>query len=100
MVLLDLLNPPVDTQAMLFMDHIIPYGQLGKALYLPALIGCLLPSPLLPGSAEHIALGDDHKLDLRILKPPVKIAVGHQKFSRLYPGSFLLRKKRAKLILS
>ena len=53
------------------MNHIVPHGQIGKALNLRPLVGGLLPLPLLFLDAEHVAFRDHDKLDHRILEAAV-----------------------------
>nr|CRY96070.1 hypothetical protein [uncultured prokaryote] len=73
--------------------------QLGKALNLFPLIGGLFPLPLLFLCSEHIAFGNHQKLNLRIFKASVKIAVSHKNLSRLNLLCFLVRTEGAKIIL-
>ena len=85
---------------MVLMDHVITNGKLREALDFLALIGGLFLSPLLFAAAEHIALSDHHKLDLRILKAPVQHTVSHQDLSRLHTPLRIIRTESAQFILS
>ena len=84
---------------MILVNHIIAHRQLGKALNLFPLIGGLFPLPLLFLCSEHIAFGNHQKLNLRIFKASVKIAVSHKNLSRLNLLCFLVRTEGAKIIL-
>ena len=79
---LNLLDALIYTQAVLLMDHIIPHGQLCETLYGLALVICLFTALSFFLHAEHIALCDKYKLQKRIFKSPVEIAVGDQYLSR------------------
>ena len=67
---------------MLLVDHIIPHRQLGEALYGLALVISLFTALSFFLHAEHIAFCDKYKLQKRIFKSPVEIAVGNQYLSR------------------
>ena len=69
----DLLYAPVNTKAMIFMDYIVAYIQLGKALDLLSAVLCLL-SALFLLLAENVGLGDQDKLDQGIFKSPLCVA--------------------------
>ena len=76
------------------MHHIVPHGKLGKALDLLALIRGLLPLALFLLLAEHVAFGDDRKLDLRVRKTTVQVSEGHQDLARLHLPLLIVRAER------
>ena len=100
MVLLDLFDPPVDTQAMALMDHIVSHGQLGKAADLLALVIVLFPLLLAALVSEHVAFRNDHKFDQRIFKALMELSIGHQDLPRVHRTAGILGTEGPQIVLS
>ena len=100
MVLLDFFDSPVNSQAMAFMNHIIPDGKFGKAADLFPLVMVPLPLFLLLFRSEHVAFGDHNEFDHRILEAFMELSVGHQDLSRLHRAGRILRTVCKKIIFS
>ncbi len=78
------------------MDHVIAYGQLGKALDMFPFISRLFPLPFFPLRTEHVAFGDNYKFNLGIFKSFVEVPVCHKDFPRLYLPVLIVRAKGTK----
>ena len=83
---------------MILVNHIIAHRQLGKALNLFPFIGSLFSLPFLFLGPEHVSFGNHQKLNLRIFKAPVQLAIGYENFSRLDLSRFLIRTEGPKII--
>ena len=93
-----LLDPPVDAQPMVLMDHVIPHGELGEILDpLAAVFFFLFLLFLFP--AEDIRLRDHRKLDQRILKPPQCMPIGRHDLPRLQHPPCVLRIETAQALI-
>ena len=68
LVLLDLLDAPVNAESVALMHHIIADRKLGKALDLLTLVGGLFLLFPPPSAAEHVSLGNHDELNQRIFK--------------------------------
>ena len=100
MVLFDLLDSFVDTEAMALMHHIIADGELREAADLLSLVIVLFPLLLPFFYAEHVTLGDNDELDQRVLKALVKLSVGDHDLPRSHRAARVLRAEGAEIIFS
>ena len=91
LVLLDLLNAPVNAESVALMHHIIADRKLGKALDFLTLVGGLFLLFPPPSAAEHVSLGDHDELNQRIFKSPMQLSVSHQDFTRFHGVFALIR---------
>ena len=94
---LDLLDPLVDADPVVFMDHIIAGLELREILDLLSLI---LPAALfLFFPSEDVRLRDDHKFQHGILVPLRRIAAGNHDLPRLYGPLHIIAVKAAQVII-
>ena len=99
LVLLDLLDAPVNAESVALMHHIITDRKLGKALDLLTLVGGLFLLFPPPSAAEHVSLGNHDELNQRIFKSPVQLSIGHQDFARFHSVFALIRTECAQIVL-
>ena len=85
---------------MIFVDNIVADRKLSKTLNLLSLIRGFPTLLFLTLHAKHIALSDDDKSNLRILKSTVEFSISHKNLAGLNLSLLIIRAECTQLVLS